>query len=174
MNKITHLLLIALLAIGCTQKSASDQLNELMNTYHEENLKRYPISATSQGDARYNDYLPNFLSDEFIMDQKAFYTQTLDALNAIDKEQLDEADKLSVEVLRWECETSLMGMEFPSELLPIDQMWTLQLTIGQMASGAGAQPFNTVKDYENWLSRLDDYVVWLKSAKSRMEEGIEQ
>ena len=174
MNKITHLLLIALLAIGCTQKSASDQLNELMNTYHEENLKRYPISATSQGDARYNDYLPNFLSDEFIMDQKAFYTQTLDNLNAIDKEQLDEADKLSVEVLRWECETSLMGMEFPSELLPIDQMWTLQLTIGQMASGAGAQPFNTVKDYENWLSRLDDYVVWLKSAKSRMEEGIEQ
>jgi uncharacterized protein (DUF885 family) len=67
-----------------------------------------------------------------------------------------------------------MGMKFPTELLPIDQMWSLQLTIGQLATGTGAQPFKTVEDYENWLSRVDDYVVWLSSAKTRMEEGIER
>jgi uncharacterized protein (DUF885 family) len=43
-----------------------------------------------------------------------------------------------------------------------------------LATGTGAQPFKTVEDYENWLSRVDDYVVWLSSAKTRMAEGIEQ
>ena len=172
MKNTIKLLILGLLTISCSQPSPKLKLHDLMDSYYEESLKMNPISATDQGDTRYNDYLPNFLSDEYMTKQKEFYTQTLDALNAIDTSTLAAADKLSAAVLRWECETSLMAMEFPSELLPIDQMWTLQLTIGQMASGAGSQPFASVQDYENWLARLDDYVVWLKSAKTRMEEGI--
>ena len=105
---------------------------------------------------------------------KTFYKDILQELNSIADNSLGEEDQLSKEILKWECETNLMGMEFPRELLPIDQMWTLQLTMGQLATGMGAQPFKTVKDYENWLSRVDDYVVWLSSAKTRMSEGIEQ
>ena len=52
-------------------------------------------------------------------------------------------------------------------------MWTLQLNIGQYAAGLSAQPFKTTKDYNDWLSRLDDYLVWLSSAEDRMREGIE-
>jgi uncharacterized protein (DUF885 family) len=172
MKNLFKLLTIALLAISCSQPSPQEKLHELMASYNEESLKMNPISATDQGDTRYNDYLPNFLSEEYITKRKAFYTQTLETLNTIETTSLNASDKLSADVLRWECETSLMGMEFPTKFLPIDQMWTLQLTIGQMASGAGSQPFTSVQDYENWLSRLDDYVVWLKTAKTRMEEGI--
>ena len=46
--------------------------------------------------------------------------------------------------------------------------------MGQLAAGTSAQPFKTVTDYTNWLSRVDDYVVWLASAKRRMKEGIAQ
>ena len=49
----------------------------------------------------------------------------------------------------------------------------MNLMIGQLASGASAQPFETVQDYHNWLSRLEDYSAWLNSAKTKMEEGIE-
>jgi uncharacterized protein (DUF885 family) len=48
----------------------------------------------------------------------------------------------------------------------------MNLMIGQLAGGTSAQPFKTVEDYDNWLKRLDDYVVWLKSAKSQMQAGI--
>jgi uncharacterized protein (DUF885 family) len=51
-------------------------------------------------------------------------------------------------------------------------MWTLQLNIGQYAAGLSAQPFKTVKDYNDWLLRLDDYIIWLNSAENRMKEGI--
>jgi uncharacterized protein (DUF885 family) len=168
------LLISTVLISGCTTPSPTAQLQELMQTYHEETLKMNPIGATYQGDTRYNDYLPNYLSEDIMRKRKTFYKDILQELNSIADSSLSEEDQLSKEILKWECETNLMGMEFPKELLPIDQMWTLQLTIGQLATGTGAQPFKTVEDYENWLSRVDDYVVWLSSAKTRMAEGIEQ
>ena len=174
MRNYILLLITAVLISGCTTPTPTAQLQELMQTYHEETLKMNPIGATYQGDTRYNDYLPNYLSDDVMRKHKTFYKNILQELNSIADNSLSEDDELSKEILKCECETNLMGMKFPKELLPIDQMWTLQLTIGQLATGTGAQPFKTVEDYENWLSRVDDYVVWLSSAKMRMAEGIEQ
>jgi uncharacterized protein (DUF885 family) len=48
----------------------------------------------------------------------------------------------------------------------------LHLIIGQFASGASAQPFKTVEDYNNWLKRLDDYVIWMNTAEEKMNAGI--
>lgn len=173
--KIHVLIFTAMVLLGsCTQPTAEKRLHELMRNYHQQTLEMNPISATFQGDKRYNDYLPNYLSEEVIAAQKRFYNETLKELNTINANDLNERDQLSKKVLQWECETNLMGMEFPTELLPINQMWTLQLTMGQLAAGTSAQPFKTVTDYTNWLSRVDDYVVWLASAKRRMKEGIAQ
>ena len=44
--------------------------------------------------------------------------------------------------------------------------------MGQLASGSSAQPFATVKDYNDWLKRLEGYNVWLISAESSMKQGI--
>lgn len=167
-------LFTAILLTSCTQPAAKEKLHKLMQDYHEQTLQMNPIGATFQGDTRYNDYLPNYLDDEVMATQKEFYSETLEALQAINTKDLNEQDQLSKKVLQWECETTLMGMEFPTELLPINQMWTLQLTMGQLAAGSSAQPFATVTDYTNWLSRVDDYLAWLKSAKTRMKEGITQ
>ena len=41
-----------------------------MTDYHQEALQLYPLNATYQGDKRYNDYLPNSLSDEFMAQEK--------------------------------------------------------------------------------------------------------
>ncbi len=174
MRTIVFFLTTALLITSCTQQTAHEKLDALMQDYHEQTLKMNPIGATFQGDTRYDDYLPNYLDEEVMASQKGFYTKTLKTLNSIDTGDLNDQDQLSKKVLQWECETTLMGMEFPTELLPINQMWTLQLTMGQMAAGSSAQPFVTVTDYTNWLSRVDDYVAWLKSAKARMKEGIAQ
>jgi uncharacterized protein (DUF885 family) len=51
-------------------------------------------------------------------------------------------------------------------------MWTLQLGMGQYASGTSAQPFKTVEDYKNWIKRLDGYLEWMASAEERMAEGV--
>lgn len=148
------------------------EFDSLLENYFEESLKLYPLNATSQGDVRYNDILPNFLSDEFIASENKFYSDYKQKLAEVNEESLTSSQQMSKDILLWECDRNLERLGFREELLPINQMWTMQLMMGQLASGASSQPFKTVADYDNWLKRLDAYTTWLASAKVRMEEGI--
>jgi uncharacterized protein (DUF885 family) len=46
------------------------------------------------------------------------------------------------------------------------------LMVAQLGSGTGNQPFKTVKDYENWLSRLNGYLAWCDTAIVNMKKGM--
>lgn len=177
------ILLISLCLIGlysCKEEAKKEpaiamhntEFDSLLENYFEESLKLYPLNATSQGDVRYNDILPNFLSDEFIASENKFYSDYKQKLAEVNEESLTSSQQMSKDILLWECDRNLERLGFREELLPINQMWTMQLMMGQLASGASSQPFKTVADYDNWLKRLDAYTTWLASAKVRMEEGI--
>ncbi len=184
MKKSIILVLIAVAAFSCkndapeknTSHSAVVEKNaafdSILKNYYEEGLKLNPLNATSAGDNRYNDQMPNFLSDDYKSQMKTYYSVYKKKVNAFDNEQLTESQKMSKAVLNWECDINLEGLEFNNDLTPINQMWTLQLSIGQLASGASSQPFETVEDYENWLSRLDGYLDWMASAEENMKQGI--
>lgn len=145
--------------------------SSLLNNYYEDGLKLNPINATFQGDNRYNDTLPDFLSDSYRKKLKDHYEFYLDKSLQFQKAKLSTNEQLSNAILTWECEINLEHLSF-EKYTPIDQMWSLNLKIGQLASGKSAQPFKTYQDYINWLSRLEDYVEWLKSAQIKMENGI--
>ena len=183
MRKYLILLFGALALTAC--KNKTEPLNEdamakneafgtLLNDYHEDGLKLYPLKATSEGDNRYNDIFLNFLTEDYKAMERAYYQKYKDALAAIKDTELSDSEKMSKAILEWECARNLERMEFREDLTPINQMWTVQLTMGQYAGGTSAQPFKTVKDYENWLKRLDSYVVWMATAEERMREGIEK
>ncbi|MCB0280596.1 MAG: DUF885 domain-containing protein, partial [Calditrichaeota bacterium] len=97
-----------------------------------------------------------------------------DKLLSFDRASLSETDQMSYDIFKWECEMQLASKDIPSHLTPIDQFWTAQLTMGQLASGSSAQPFKTVADYENWLKRLDAYLIWCETAIANMREGIKE
>tara|TARA_B100001175_G_scaffold46826_1_gene36164 strand:- start:945 stop:2705 length:1761 start_codon:yes stop_codon:yes gene_type:complete len=173
MNKIITLLISTLVFFSCNYNNEKSlKIAQVFENYYQESLKLYPLQATSQGDLRYNDFLPNDLSDEFRKREKEFYTFYKSQLNNFPDHTLNENDLLSKKVLLWECDLSLKRLTFNEQYTPINQMWTLQLTIGQYAAGLSAQPFKTVKDYNNWLKRIDDYLVWLETAEERMRQGI--
>ena len=173
MNKIITLLISILVFFSCNfNNDKSLEIAQVFENYYQESLKLYPLQATSQGDLRYNDFLPNDLSDEFRKKEKEFYTFYKSQLNNFPDHTLNENDLLSKKVLLWECDLSLKRLTFNEQYTPINQMWTLQLTIGQYAAGLSAQPFKTVKDYNNWLKRIDDYLIWLETAEERMKQGI--
>jgi uncharacterized protein (DUF885 family) len=46
------------------------------------------------------------------------------------------------------------------------------LYVAQLGAGGSVHPFNTVKDYEDWLKRLDDYIAFLDTSIANMKEGI--
>lgn len=183
---ILTVLTVCLLMVSCkeeTKKEAkkspsvenNEKFDQLLKEYNEGKLLLNPINATYAGDSRFNNLFPNFLSDSYILKAKDFYTNYQVKLEDFPKEELTKSQQMSKDVMAWDCEMALAQGSFKNDvLLPINQMWTINLQMGQLASGSSAQPFNTVEDYENWLSRLAQFNVWLTSAKARMQEGIEK
>lgn len=177
------LLFLAVALTGCKNdqnnsetsqpENAGAQLDTILHNYYEDGLKLNPISATTAGDMRYNDQFPNFLSDEYRDSLKSYYQSYQQKVNAIDTSGLSASEKMSANILKWECNINLETLQFQKDkYMPIDQMWSANLFMGQLASGASAQPFKTVEDYENWLKRVDGFLVWLKTAEENMKEGM--
>ena len=147
-------------------------MDTLMADYYEDYLRLYPIEATLSGEMRYNDTLPNDISLAFREQQRQFYQNYKDRLGAIDRKALGEEDQLSYDIIAENCDLGLDRLRFKEHLMPLNQFWSLPLMVGQLASGSSFQPFATVKDYDNWLSRLDDYVVWCDTAIVNMRKGM--
>ena len=156
------------------QEKNQISFDQLLENYFQASLELYRINATFIGDERYNDTLPNFLSPEFKVKQKKFYNYYIDRLIHFKDQSLTSNQLMSKKILLRELELELKGMTFKKDLMPIDQMWTFHLTMGQLASGKGAQPFVTPQDYRNWLVRLEGYLKWMSSAEEKMKEGIEK
>lgn len=177
--KKTFLLLLAVLSIlqSCTKEEKkevtlpSKTVMQITSEYYAERMKLFPMESTTAGDTIYNNLLPNSLSDAYIKEAKAFFTKYKNATENLSVE-LSENDRLSIELLKWECDINLEQLSFKENLLPLNQFTSQILTIGQWGSGAGAQPFKTVKDYNNWLKRLAQFNTYLVSVENRMKEGV--
>ncbi len=175
------LLVVLILFIGCQsqnkEKNASQEnspFEQLLNDYYQDGLKLNPLTATFNGDNRYNHLLPIEISTRHIKNQMNYFQKYLDLLKTIDKSSLNAEEKLSYDILKYECEINGEGLKFPNALQPINQFWSTPLTISQLAGGSGAQPFETVKDYQNWLERLKLFSFWSNQAIANMKSGIEK
>lgn len=157
---------------GEISKKDDAKLKTLMENYYQERLKLFPMEATMAGDERYNNLLPNSLDDKYIENVKAFFTKYKNELAKFEDPDLSENDKLSKAILTWECDNNLEGLAFREDLMPLNQFTGLHLMIGQFASGSSAQPFKTVKDYNNWLERLSAFNDWVILAEAKMKEGV--
>jgi len=158
-----------------TTSNELPEFNKVLESYYEDGLRLNPINATAAGDNRYNDQFPNLISEEYIQELKTFYKNYKEKLNDYKDENLSESEKMSKAILEWECNINLEHLSFKNyAYFPIDQMWSINLLMGQFASGASAQPFKTVDDYNNWLKRVDGYLLWLDTAEKNMKKGLEE
>jgi uncharacterized protein (DUF885 family) len=172
---ITRFVLASLLlasSVAGAADNAAAQLNTMYAEFWEENLKLNPLTATFAGDPRYNAELPNFLAPEFEARAKAFEQKYLDRARAIGTDGLTGQDRLSYDVFTLNRESALEEFKFPDRLLPIDQFYNIANSFAQLGSGTSAQPFVTVKDYDDWLSRTAQFPAILDQAIVNMREGV--
>ena len=155
-----------------TATQPNKELAAFFEQYYEERLKLFPLEATQQGDSRYNDLLPNDISQEFINQLKNFYTTNLAKINTFERSTLSDEDKIAYDTFKRELEVQLEGMAFNQELIPFQQFWGLPLTMGQLGSGESSQPFKTVKDYDDWLKRVKAFTVWGDTAIANFRKGM--
>ena len=93
----------------------------LLAHYYEDGLKLNPLNATFQGDYRYNDTIPNFLSTDYKKELKNYYTSYLEKLKKFEKAQLSENERMSFAILTWECKINsipiLHRQHLPAEVI---------------------------------------------------------
>ncbi len=150
----------------------ASQLDQLYAAYWEEMLKMNPIQATFQGDNRYNDQMPDFYSKAFRDEGRDFTRRWLDKVQAIGPEGLSGQDLVSYQIFVNEAKDGLYAEKFPGWMLPVNQMGSLVTYAAMLGSGTGAQPFKTVKDYDNWLARGNRMPVLVDSMIGNMREGM--
>ena len=154
-------------------ESKAAQLDKLYQQFWEENLKLNPIQATFQGDNRYNDQLPNFYAADFRRHAHDFTVGWLDKVQKVGSDGLSGQDLLSYEIFVRSAKDSLEGEQYPDWMLPVNQMGSIATFSAQLGSGTGAQPFKTVKDYDNWLARGDRLPLLVDSIIGNMREGMQ-
>ena len=148
-------------------------LHELLNEHFERDLEMNPLNATFIGDYRYNDRMANSNGPEYIAELTAMDEEFLLRLLEIDRGQLGYQDQLSYDLFKIKREQSLEGNQFPFHLQPVNQFYSITNFFVQLGSGTSAHPFKTVRDYEDFLSRANDYSVIIDQIIANMKEGIQ-
>jgi uncharacterized protein (DUF885 family) len=149
-------------------------VEQICADYWEDYLRANPLSATFNGDNRYNDRFGPVTSAEEIAATRGLAEKYLARLAELDPAGLPSEDRISYDLLRYQQQQSLEALQFPSHLLPVNQMSSLHLLLAQLGSGRLAQPFNTVEDYDRWLARAASFAPYVDGIIADMRTGIAQ
>lgn len=162
-----------LVAVIQAQSSAQQQLWALSDSYIEETLPRAPLNAMFFGDYRYNHLWPNSLTDDFINESIRINKAYLAALQTIDRSALQGQDVYTYDIFQQNLQNAIEGSQYPAHYLPLNQfIFSPHNLIIQLGSGLSAQPLNSVKDFDDFLQRLDGFIVWMDQAIVNMRAGI--
>ena len=126
------------------------QFSQLLADEWEYEMRESPEYATQVGDNRYNDRWSD-LSIEHQLQQRKDAEQWLARFQAIDTTGFSEQEKLSAQLMIRSQKNQIEGIDLKTFEMPIDQFKGVHLGLAQLVD---VTPFNSVKDYEDYLSRL--------------------
>ncbi len=144
---------------------------QLLSLFDEEwqyELRSNPEMATSLGDNRYNDRL-NDRSPEFYQSDLEARRKFLARFEAVDPAGLSAQDTLSRELMIRNLRQDIEEVHFKPWEMPVNQMEGPHLEWLEMLS---LTPFNTVKDYDDYLSRLHQIPKALDQVTGNMRQGM--
>ncbi|NNJ72584.1 MAG: DUF885 domain-containing protein, partial [Enterobacterales bacterium] len=154
------------------------KLQQLFTDFDEQYLALNPMFATFRGDNRFNDQLGDSLSENYNQQMHELDVNFLAQAKKINNDLLTMSDKTSLRVFKYQREIAIEAytnkFTQKASLLPINQMFSLPVFLQSMGSGRSVQPFKTVEDYDNWLSRASEFQQWAEQAIINMNQGIEQ
>jgi uncharacterized protein (DUF885 family) len=147
------------------------RLRDITEQYYEHWLELNPLSATAQGDHRYDARLGDYVSPTWMADWLAYEQEALQQLREVDAAKLSGEDLITWDAFRYGRRMAVESFRYPSELLPANQFSGMHLEFAVLGSGDGAQPFRTAQDYDNFLARMDGFVEWVDQAINNMRTG---
>jgi len=178
------LLGIALASMGAPAPGMPDsmaaveehKLDALYEAYWQDWLALNPQEASAQGMTRYEAQFDDSLEDGWLRNVTSMLKRYQSALMTFDPAPLPEDARISYEILSYELTQALSyyGTDVyeTARMLPINQFMGQHTAFALDQSGSGSYNFKTVADYDNALTRADNYARWTDDAIARLKEGV--
>jgi prolyl oligopeptidase len=148
------------------KNAATQRLYALFEAEWQSNLENSPTFASYLGDKRYNNRW-NDLSLEAIRKGNERNVQALAKLKQIDRAGLSEANRLNYDLFQKDLENSIESFQYQFYLLPINQSGGIQTTDDL----ANFLSFETAKDYDDWIARLNAFPAYTDQTIGLLREG---
>jgi uncharacterized protein (DUF885 family) len=167
---------ILFLLIACCAVFAADaglqtrraELSKILAEDWEYQLRTFPELATRTGDKRYNDKLRD-LSPEAEEKHIEHEKQLLTRLEAMDTTGFPEQERLNKALVVRALREDIEAAKFKEWEMPANQFYGPHHAYVSLASDS---PFDSVKDYENYLARLRHVPRALDQATANMRQGM--
>jgi len=151
------------------QNESTQQLYALFDSEWESGLKENPTFASFLGDKRYNNRWTDS-SLAAIEKRNQHRIETLAALKKIERNELSASDRLNYDLFQKDYEEAIEAAKFKRYLTPITQQGGIQ-TIDEITQ---LMSFGAVKDYEDWIERMNSFPVLMEQTLTLMREGRKQ
>jgi uncharacterized protein (DUF885 family) len=165
-----------LISAFAAEAAPADELEVLIDSVDEDYLRRHPSAAIARGDKRYLDRFEEDLTAAYLTEGRQLNRQYLQRLEAINRLELSQEDRLSFDILGWELENTRRLLAVPVaeyfQRTPLNHMFGPHLSFARDMQWASRYPFNTVEDYERAIQRMDGFSNWIDQAIRKMREGV--
>ena len=167
---ITSLLLSALLSHAALAQDASQKLHALFDREWDWAMQQNPVWASQTGDRRWNDRWPD-VSPKAQEERAEHRRAVLKELDSLDRAQLNPTDQLNFDLFR---------RQQLDEIEEHENGWNLLAVLNQRG---GIQTedelvdsirFETLKDYEDFVNRLESFDVYAGQTIDLMRESIKR
>jgi uncharacterized protein (DUF885 family) len=149
-------------------ESRRKALNDLLNERWEYTMLHDPIYASILGDKRYNDRIHD-LSQKAIDDDLEQERRFLVRFEAIDTTGFPDQEVLNKRLMVRDLRMDLDGARFKPWEMPVDQMNGIHTNLPQLVN---VLPFGTVKDYDDFITRLKLFPRLIEQTMDLMRKGM--
>ncbi len=143
-------------------------LNDLLAEQWEHRLRASPLYASFVGDKRWNDQLDDF-SQVAIAKEQRETQKFLTRFEAIDTTSFPEQETLNKSLIVRDLKLEVEGARFKSWEMPVSQQSGPQVELPGLANELS---FESVKDYDDYISRLKQMPRLLDQTVAQMRKGM--
>ncbi|HEX2121813.1 MAG TPA: DUF885 family protein [Thermoanaerobaculia bacterium] len=167
-------LLLSAGTLAAAELSAADldrrrkALSDLLDEHWEYTMRTSPEFASILGDKRYNDQVSD-VSEKAVRAYLEMTKKFLRRFEAIDTTAFAEQERLNRDLMVKDLREGVEGSRFNNWQMPVNQMNGIHLFAAQLPS---LLPFQTVKDYDDYVVRLSKFPKLLDDTVANMRKGL--
>ncbi len=148
--------------------NSNDILHTYLNDYWEYVLKTSPTFATYIGDHRYNNLLED-LSESSVIKQIEYFKELLTKIININESELSSENRLNHKLLSNTLNNHISFYKYKTHYLPLNHLSGPHIDFPQIIE---YHPFNTLKDFKDYISRLHAFPLQVDQLIETLQSGI--